>query len=115
MIMESGPDIVNFDAFAYMDYFFLYPKEISRFVSEGGIIAWGIVPTADFTGQESVEDLHAKLKEGLGRLGDLGFDPEEIRASSLLTPACGMGSMDRAASDRVLVLLSGLSRKMRST
>ena len=112
MILESGPDIVNFDAFAFMDYFFLYPKEISRFFGEGGSIAWGIVPTADFTGEESVEGLRAKLEKGLSRLNEYGFEPELIKAGSMLTPACGMGTMEQSMSDMVLDLLSKLSRKM---
>lgn len=112
MIMESGPDIVNFDAFAFMDYFFLYPKEIGRFFSEGGSIAWGIVPTADFTGEESVEGLQARLEKGLKSLNEYEFDPETVKAGSILTPACGMGTMEQANSDRVLELLSELSKRM---
>jgi hypothetical protein len=112
MIIESGPDIINFDAFAFMDYFFLYPNEITRFFSEGGSIAWGIVPTFDFTGQETVEGLHAKLETGLNRLKELEFDPETAKTGSILTPACGTGTMEQSNSDRVLELLSELSKSM---
>ena len=114
MIIESRPDIINFDAFAFMEYFFLYPKEINRFFREGGSIAWGIVPTFDFTGQETLEGLHAKLETGLNSLNELGFDPETIKAGSILTPSCGMGTMEQADSNKVLDLLSNLSKKMRS-
>ena len=113
MIIESGIDIVNFDAFSYMDYFLLYPEEIRGFINNGGIIAWGIVPTADFTGKETVEELYLRLKQGLDRLEKSGIDPDFLSARSILTPACGMGSMDQVSSDRVLELLSAISRKMR--
>ena len=85
---------------------------MSRFLSEGGAIAWGIVPTADFSGEETVEALLAHLQEGLKRFEEWGLDPEEVAKSSLLTPACGMGTMDEALADKVLVLLSQLSKSL---
>jgi methionine synthase II (cobalamin-independent) len=112
MIIETGPDIINFDAYSYMDTFLLYPEELSRFLSEGGVVAWGIVPTADFTGEETAEGLLTRLEEGLKRLEEWGLDAEQIAKCSLLTPACGMGTMDVALAERVLVLLSELSKKL---
>ena len=46
MLLEAGPDIINFDAFEYMETFLLYRDEITRFLANGGSIAWGIVPTS---------------------------------------------------------------------
>ncbi|MBW2610158.1 MAG: methionine synthase [Deltaproteobacteria bacterium] len=112
MIMETGPDIVNFDAFSYMDYFVLYPEDINRFIQGGGIIAWGIVPTHELTGDESLEGLYSKLEDSLNRFYELGLDPELLDSNSILTPACGMGTMEQASADRVLNLLSMLSNKM---
>jgi methionine synthase II (cobalamin-independent) len=111
MIAESGPDIISFDAFSYLDYFFLYPAEIRRFLERGGTIAWGIVPTFGFTGRETVEDLHEHLQKGLAKLYDLGLDPGLVARQSLVTPACGMGTMEPEAADRVLTLLQGISEK----
>ena len=114
MIIDSGPDIVNFDAFAFMDYFLLYPDDIKRFINDyGGIIAWGIIPTSDLTDSESVENLFSKLQAGIHRLHEWGIAPELVAGNSIITPACGMGSMDPASSDRVLTLLSELSIKCR--
>jgi hypothetical protein len=95
-----------------MDYFLLYPDEILRFLSKGGIIAWGIVPTADFTEKESLEDLNSKLNKGLDRLYEWGLDPAMIRERSILTPACGMGSMEEASADKVLDLLFRFSKEL---
>lgn len=112
MIFDSGPDVVNFDAFSFMDYFLLYPEHIADHVNRGGIIAWGIVPTGDSAGKAGVDELYAKMKKGISRLIDLGLDSELICADSILTPACGMGTMDQSASDNVLDLLSEISMKM---
>jgi len=114
MIVEVGPDIINFDAYGYMDTFLLYPEEVKHFFRGGGIIAWGIVPTADFTGEESVEGLHEKLEKGLNRLYEWGLTPETVIENSILTPACGMGTMEQNWADRALDLLSVLSKKWSS-
>lgn len=111
MLLEAGPDIVNFDAFGYMDYFLLYPREISRFLENGGTIAWGIVPTVDFTGGESVEDLFSRLRGALGRLIEQGLDPKTLASRSLLTTACGMGTMEETSADRAFDLLRRLSKR----
>ena len=111
MIIETGADIVNFDAFSFLDYFLLYPEAITHFLQDGGIIAWGIVPTLDFTKKESVDGLYSKLQEGLNRLHDWGLDSEMVIKNSILTPACGMGTMDQADAEKVLNLLSKLSER----
>ncbi len=111
MIIEAGPDIVSFDAFSYLDYFFLYPGEIQRFIQRGGTIAWGIVPTFGFTGSETVESLSDHLGKALARLHALGLDPGQVARQSLLTPACGTGTMEPAGAERVLGLLRGLSER----
>jgi methionine synthase II (cobalamin-independent) len=109
MIMEAGPDIISFDAFGYLDYFLLYPEAIIRYLGDGGIIAWGIVPTVSFTGKESVEGLCSRLQEGLHRLSECGLDSGTLNRNSMLTPACGLGTMDQASAERALELLSMLS------
>ncbi len=109
MVLEAGPDIVNFDAFSYLDYFLLYPKEIAAFVNNGGSIAWGIVPTADFTGKETVASLLLILKRGFQTLESWGLSAETVASCSVLTPSCGMGTMSPERAESALSLLSLLS------
>ena len=112
MIVEAGPDIINFDAFSYLDYFLLYPDDISSFINGGGIIAWGIVPTGDSAGQGDIDELNLRLNKGLEGLYNLGLDKDKVQAASILTPACGMGTMNEKDSDEVLDLLSKLYKRM---
>ncbi|MGD8389086.1 MAG: hypothetical protein PVG49_18205 [Desulfobacteraceae bacterium] len=112
MVMESGPDILNFDAYGYMDSFLLYPKEILRFIQGGGTIAWGIVPTLDFKAGIDAGQLQADLEQGLDRLRSWGLDEDTLRARSMLTSACGMGSMQTDTADEALRLLSDLQERM---
>jgi len=115
MIVEAGPDIINFDASEYMDYFLLYPDDIVRFLKGGGIIAWGIIPTANFTGKETVEALFSSLQTGLKQLNEWGTDDRLLAERSILTPACGMGTMKPEHAKKDLELLSQLSQKIRES
>ena len=113
MVMESGPDILNFDAYAYMDSFLLYPEEILRFVQGGGTIAWGIVPTLDFKAGIDAGQLQASLEKGLERLRAWGLDEATLSERSMLTPACGMGGMQTDTAEEALQLLSILEKRIR--
>lgn len=111
MIVEAGPDIINFDAFDYMESFLLYPDDISRFIREGGTVAWGIVPTTELTDDQSLEGLFLRLKRGLDRVREWGIDTEMLARRSILSPACGMGTMAPEAAKTAIDILSGLSSR----
>ena len=64
MIFNTRVDIVNFDAFGYMEKVMLYPGDIRKFTDRGGALAWGVVPTGAFTGNETVDMLIAKTPQG---------------------------------------------------
>jgi len=112
MIIETGADIVNFDAFDYMDYFLLYRKEIVRFLEDGGTVAWGVVPTTSFSGKETVSDLKIQLEKGIDRFYEWGIDKGTIAERSIITPACGLGSIEPDKAKKILELLSSLSAVM---
>lgn len=109
MVIETGVDIVNFDAFGYLDYFLLYRDEIIEFLEGGGTVAWGVIPTASFTGKEAVIDLRTQLKKGLDRLFEWGIKRDKIAKRSIITPACGLGTLEPHKAEKVLKLLSSLS------
>jgi methionine synthase II (cobalamin-independent) len=112
MIFSARLDIVNFDAFEYMEKVMLYPADIKRFISRGGALAWGIVPTGSFTGAETAEQLLHKLETGIKFLENQGIERKTILRQSLITPACGMGSLTPRKSEAILMLLLEVSKKM---
>jgi methionine synthase II (cobalamin-independent) len=112
MILEAEPDIVNFDAFEFLEHFLLYEKDIEKFFNGGGNIAWGIVPTTDFNSTVTVEELSLLLEKGFSTLEKIGVDRDIIINRSLLTPACGMGTMSKDMARAAVSLLSDLSREM---
>jgi len=112
MLFNTRVDIVNFDAFGYLDRVLLYPAEIKAFINRGGALAWGIVPTGAYTGAETATDLIAKLEAGIQRLEKAGIDRATIFRQSLITPSCGMGSLTPEIAEAILKLLREVSDRM---
>jgi len=108
MIMAARPDIINFDAFEFMEHFLLYPDGIASFLQGGGTIAWGIVPTSGFTGDESEKELMKKIGEGIKKIKKTGINPQIIAERSIFTPSCGMGSMTSLNAHSAMNLLARL-------
>jgi methionine synthase II (cobalamin-independent) len=98
-------DIISFDAFDYQDKFVLYADDIKKFLSRKGIICWGIVPTQDFTGEESVEILMRKIRQGMESLVKKGVDEELLKERFLISPSCGLGTFTPQKADKIFQLL----------
>ena len=117
LVLESGADIINFDAYAYFDRFILYGSQIKRFLSDGGLLAWGIVPTLkpEEIQRETVDSLHAGWTDRFRQVEALGVSPETIYRQSLITPSCGLGALSLDLARRVLTLTRDLSDTIRRT
>ncbi len=114
MVLGSGIDIISFDAYSYFDKVLLYADALRAFLSRGGIMAWGLVPTADpvrLRG-ESSETLLGMWRARIEQLGRIGIDPERVAAQSIITPSCGAGLLSPQDAELVLRLLSDLSRSV---
>jgi len=116
LILGSAADIVSFDAYAYFDRFILYRAELQNFLASGRLLAWGIVPTLspDDLAQATADRLVERLKSHTAQVMALGFTGEQVRAQSLVTPACGMGSLTLDLALRALKLTREVSLKIRN-
>lgn len=117
LVLESGVDLVNFDAYAYFDRFILYGAQIRKFLEAGGFLAWGIVPTLEpeVIEQESVDSLYAALLERFRQVESLGISQATLRAHSFITPSCGVGALSQDLAKRVLSLTRDLSARVRES
>jgi hypothetical protein len=117
LLLDSTVDVVNFDAHGYFDKFVLYADRIKRFLSAGGCLAWGLVPTSgpDPVAAATVESLLDQWRRSLQRLAELGIDDALVRAQSFVTPSCGTGSLPPESSHKVLELTQALSRQIRAS
>ncbi len=117
LVLESGADIVNFDAYAYFDRFVLYGSQIRAFLESGRFLAWGIVPTVnpEEIERETVESLCTSMMERFRQIESLGIAPATLRAQSFITPSCGVGALTLDLARRVLALTRDLSVTVRET
>ncbi len=113
LLFESKTNIISFDAYGFMDKIFLYAEGLQAFLSRGGILAWGIVPTTDTERKETAEDLVIRIDNAFNRLASLGIDKGLVFSRSLITPSCGMGLSEIDKSVHRLELASKVSSILR--
>jgi hypothetical protein len=87
----------------------LYADEIKSFLSRGGVICWGIVPTQEFTGQEDVALLIRRIRQGIDTLEKKGVDGQLLKDRLLISPACGLGTFAPQKAERIFSLLNETS------
>lgn len=107
-ILGLGIDILSFDAYFFFDFFKIYKEEINEFLNRGGYIAWGFIPTTDDL--KSTED-EKIITEAQKKIEELSKEIPLIYKKSILTPSCGMGSLEEQDSIRVCSLLKNLQSK----
>jgi hypothetical protein len=107
LVLGSGVDIMNFDAYGFGNTLALYPEETERFLRGGGILAWGIVPTSEDINKQTGESIERLFRERLGMLSEKV--PEALLLDNIiLTPSCGTGSRTVGETIKVFQLLMGL-------
>ena len=112
MLFNTRIDIINFDAFGYMEKVMLYPDDIKKFLNRGGALAWGVVPAGAYTGNETADMLLGKLEGGMKRLEAQGIARDTIVSQGLITPSCGLGSLTPDKAEAILKLLREVSDRM---
>lgn len=118
LMVEAGVDIINFDAYVYMDSIGLYAESIVEFLDRGGYLAWGIVPSESIGSRPRPEELLEALKKGIRGLSDRGVPREKLFENLLLTTSCGLGTLsveEAEAALRELKTLQGLFREQSGT
>ncbi|MFW5901429.1 MAG: hypothetical protein ACOCTS_00150 [Thermodesulfobacteriota bacterium] len=117
IVLDSAADITSFDAYSFFDKFMLYADSVKRFISDGGILAWGIVPTSDrdAIAKETAISLMSLWEDEFNKVEALGLDRSQVLDKSLITPSCGTGSLPFDDASRVLDLTRELSAKIRET
>lgn len=106
IILKTNIDILNFDAYNYLETIFLYPKELDSFLQRNGILAWGIVPTHSREGLPAIDSLLKKM----ALPGALRQSPGQ--RFSLISPACGLSGAPLERVEEILALTVRLTRSL---
>ncbi|MBI2909246.1 MAG: hypothetical protein HYX92_16500 [Chloroflexi bacterium] len=114
VLMATETDAISFDAYEFTESLALYPREVGAFLKRGGMLAWGIVPTADEKlAGETTESLVDRLEAGMALMSRRGVDKDMLLDSALVTPSCATTSMSVAGAERAHVLTKEMSETMR--
>lgn len=116
LVLDSAADVLSFDAYAFFDQFVIYRDAIRRFAERGGWIAWGLVPTLspEDLDRETGASLFIQWEAKSAQVAALGIDPQRLMAQSLITPACGMGTLSVELATKALRLTRELSDRIRT-
>jgi len=106
-LLGAKIDIINYDAFNFMDTLFYFRSDLSAFLARGGIIAPGIVPSSAEDLDRTEQDDMARQWQTAQRLfSEVGGSE---KANWLATTACGLGTLSEAHATRALDLLRRLA------
>lgn len=102
-------DVINFDAFSYLDTFVIYAKPLQQFLARGGFICWGAVPTQEFGPGVTRQSLIERVQRGIDMLAARGVDRDLLGRQLLLSPSCGLGTLKPDKAEAILAALADLS------
>jgi len=108
VLLGTQVDILNLDAYGYLENLALYPLELRDFLDREGVVAWGIVPNDEEIERVSPLGLVSQLRKGIqtiaekaGRRG-VRIQLEDFARQSIILPRCGLGSASVEVAERVL-------------
>lgn len=114
LIVDSNVDMINFDAFFFAESLSLYSEQVEEFIKNGGMIAWGIVPTLDEDALKAatVDSLMEVFESAKNMMVNKGIDEELLLKSTLITPTCGMGGLSVELAQKAMDLTAQLEKKL---
>ena len=104
VLFSVDADIINYDAFNFLETIFYFKEELKAFLRKGGTLSPGIVPSSEAVLASSVEDLIG-VWHRFGETVD-ALDPSARWREWFVTPSCGVGSLSLQVAERVLELLA---------
>jgi hypothetical protein len=112
VLLGTKVDILNLDAYGFIENLALYPAELREFIDRGGSICWGIVPNHEQIFNETPQGLAQRLRNGIELIVQkaagrgVTIRADEFANRSLIAPACGLGSTTVEVADRVFEVLA---------
>ena len=112
VLLNTQVDILNLDAYNFIDNLALYPVELREFLDRGGAVCWGLIPNNAHIFDETPQSLAKKLRNGIRLICEkaakrgVTIRPDEFASRSLIAPACGLGSATVEIADRAFEVLA---------
>jgi methionine synthase II (cobalamin-independent) len=106
VLLHADIDIINYDAYNYLDTIFYYKDDLARFLAKGGWIAPGLVPSSEEALKVSVKEIKALKTKFINSI--TAIDAAVKDRNILVTPSCGLGSLTPEEARRAMELLREL-------
>ena len=103
------PDIFSFDAHEGLDLFFADSRAVD-FVDQGGIVAYGMVPTRQGVDAADAASIFLSWLQVASRLGD----PQRLAQHAMITATCGLGLLDPSSVDESFTVAHRISQLIRA-
>lgn len=113
--LQSKINIINLDGYFFAQNLSLFSSDIKPFLEQGGIIAWGIIPTLDKDAleQSDINKMVEKFEEATEYLVQKGINKDLIIRQSMITPSCGAGSLTIELAQKAMKLTKELSLRLK--
>jgi hypothetical protein len=119
VLLATKVDILNLDAYGYIENLALFPTELRAFLDRGGVVAWGIVPNNKEIYDITPQGIAYRLNAGFTLIHDkaqargVTILPEEFATRSLIAPSCGLGPTTTEIAERVFDVLTQTGKILR--
>lgn len=109
VLFNSTVDIINYDAYGYLDTIFYFKEELARFLARGGWIAPGVVPSTEQIRTATPEEIRKLCLDVRHKLTEVSNKTDGDNL--LFTTSCGVGSLTEEEARRAMHLLSELGKQ----
>jgi len=112
VLLDTKVDILNLDAYNFIENLALYPVELREFLDRGGAVCWGLIPNNNHIFHETSLLLADRLRNGIRLICEkaakrgVTIRADEFASRSLIAPACGLGSATVEIADRAFEVLA---------
>jgi hypothetical protein len=119
LLLASHADILNLDAYNFLENLSLYPTELRDFLDRGGAVCWGLIPNDNRLLIETPRSLAERLLTGFQLISDkasargASIGAGLLASRSLLAPACGLGSTTVEIAERAFDVLAETSEVLK--
>lgn len=115
ILYQCDLEIVNLDAYNFGESLIPFAGELKDFITRGGILALGMVPTSEKAFSENSESLVERLENIWNELRARGIPGGQLAKQTMITPACGTGLLDPALAARIYRLTWEISVALRES
>ncbi len=108
LVWRARPDLISFDAHQGLEDF-MADADMQQFIRQGGMVAFGLIPTAPDLSQHHALTLLSRWLESAMRFENVA----DLAERSLFTATCGLGLLNERAARQSFQLAGQVSSAVR--